>query len=357
MGDPGQGPEKPSALRKTDPEKRIGRERLWGDGQLGLFAPAPTHRDPALDPKLTTLAARVPGSVRLGTSSWTFPGWAGLVYRGRYRSEKDFVQRSLREYARHPLFRTVCIDRSFYAPLTREELNAYAAQLPPDFRCVSKVFSELSTWVFPKHPRHGARAGQRNEGFLDAWRFEELVGAPMRDAFRDHLGPLIIEVPPVHGPADPDAFAAAVEGFLRQAPPDLDYAFELRDTRLFTARYLSVLRAGGASHVFNLWTRMPPLAEQLRRTRGWVGSPMVIRLMIPPGKRYEDLAAAFLPFDRMQAPQPQMRRDVVALVRRALEAGVESYVIVNNKAEGSSPLTAAALAERIGAATAQPAGM
>lgn len=338
------------AMRKTDPEKRIGRERLWGDGQLGLFQPKPLP--PSGFERLEALAARIPPDVRLGTSSWTFPGWAGLVYRARYRNEKDFVQRSLGEYARHPLFRTVCMDRAFYAPLTREELSAYAKLLPEGFRCVSKVFSELSTWVFPKHPRYGPRAGKRNEAFLDPWRFEELVGAPMRDAFADHVGPFIIEVPPVHGPADPDAFAEAVRAFLDQAPPDLDYAFEIRDTRLFTPRYLSVLRDGGASHVFNYWSRMPTLGAQLDRVErvlgaSWVGEPLVLRLMIPPGKRYGDLAAAFVPYDRMQAPQVEMRADVVRLVRAARAAGTESWVIVNNKAEGSSPLTVVALAERL----------
>lgn len=337
-------------MRKTDPEKRIGRERLWGDGQLGLFQPRPL---PAAGvERLAALAARIPEDVKLGTSSWTFPGWAGLVYRERYRGEKDFVQRSLGEYARHPLFRTVCMDRAFYAPLRPEELNAYAALLPEGFRCVSKVFSELSTWVFPKHPRYGARAGRRNEHFLDPWRFEEAIGAPMRDAFADHVGPFIVEVPPVHGPADPVAFADAVATFLEQAPPDMDYAFEIRDARLFTPRYLSVLRDGGASHVFNYWSRMPSLAAQFESVervlgKGWVGEPLVLRLMIPPGKRYGDLAAAFAPYDRLRVPQPAMREDVVRLVRAAREAGRESWVIVNNKAEGSSPLTVVALAERL----------
>lgn len=338
------------AMRKTDPEKRIGRERLWGDGQLGLFQPRPLP--PEGRERLVELATRLPPDLRLGTSSWTFPGWAGLVYRERYRNERDFVQRSLGEYARHPLFRTVCMDRAFYAPIPREELSAYAKMLPPDFRCVSKVFNELSTWVFPKHPRYGPRAGRRNEGFLDPWRFEELIGAPMRETFADHLGPLIIEVPPVHGPPDPEVFADAVERFLTQAAPDLDYAFEIRDARLFTPRYLSVLRDHGASHVFNLWTRMPTLGAQLERVErvlgtGWVGEPLVVRLMIPPGKQYGDLAAAFVPFDQMKAPQPQMRDDVVRLVDAARAAGTESWVIVNNKAEGSSPLTVVALAERL----------
>ena len=40
-----------------------------------------------------------------------------------------------------------------------------------------------------------------------------------------------------------------------------------------------------------------------------------------------------------------MREDVVRLVRTALERDTECYVLVNNKAEGSSPLTVQALAK------------
>ena len=42
-----------------------------------------------------------------------------------------------------------------------------------------------------------------------------------------------------------------------------------------------------------------------------------------------------------------MRQDVVKLVRAALDRDMECYVLVNNKAEGSSPLTVRALAEQV----------
>ena len=44
-----------------------------------------------------------------------------------------------------------------------------------------------------------------------------------------------------------------------------------------------------------------------------------------------------------------MRGEVVALTARALARGRRVYVLVNNKAEGSSPLTVEALAERLAA--------
>jgi hypothetical protein len=59
-------------MRRSDP------------GQLGLFAEdpePPVPRDLDWPADLLALAGRLAGRpVFLGTSSWSFPGWAGLVY-------------------------------------------------------------------------------------------------------------------------------------------------------------------------------------------------------------------------------------------------------------------------------------
>ncbi|MEM1417531.1 MAG: DUF72 domain-containing protein [Myxococcota bacterium] len=314
-----------------------------GSPQLGLFGarPAPVPRA-----GLVALAERLPPWLRLGTSSWTFPGWAGLVYEKRYRNQTAFARESLEEYAAHPLFRTVGIDRSYYGPLREHELARYAAQLPPGFRCTMKVWSGLTSRVLGG-PGAAAAPGQFNPHFLDPARFAEDVAAPVEAAFRSQLGAFVLEIPPARGPVNPRGFADAVDRFLAAAPEGFRYSVELRDPRLLTDRYVGVLRRHGASHVFNYWTRMPELGAQLDLTGGPTADVTVARLMIPPGKRYADLKAAYDPFDRLVAPQPRMRADVVRLALECAETGSELYVIVNNKVEGSSPHTVRALAEQL----------
>jgi uncharacterized protein YecE (DUF72 family) len=307
--------------------------------QLGLFGDAylETIDDHAA---LTELAARLPSYVRFGTSSWTFPEWRSLVYV----ETKD----SLEEYAQHPLFRTVGMDRTFYAPIPARDLHAYAVQLPPGFRAISKVWSEITTPVFPKHERFGARAGQINERFLDAALFTEQIAAPFAQAFAEHTGPFVLEVPRSPLELDPDAFADALGRFFERVPSELDYAVELRDPKLLVPRYFEVLAASRATHVFNWWTRMPSIADQLAM-RGALreGTRVVVRLMVPPDKKYEQLKKEWAPFDRMRAPNEAMRTDVTDLIRRGGDAGCELFVIANNKAEGCAPLTVRALAERV----------
>src|ERR687894_2906334 len=75
------------------------------------------------------LSRRIPDSVKFGTSTWNYPGWQGLVYHKDYGS-KGAAARMLEEYAAFPLFRTVGIDSSYYAPPTEEVLRGYAERLP-----------------------------------------------------------------------------------------------------------------------------------------------------------------------------------------------------------------------------------
>ena len=329
---------------------RRSKSPLFGEDepQLGLFdqpEEEPGDDDSDALAKLEALASRLPPELRLGTSSWTFPGWAGLVYHQRYANQRAFLRESLEEYAQHPLMRTVGIDRGYYSPVPEEDLAAYARQLPEDFRAAMKVWQRVTMPGFPKHPRYGADAGQPNPDFLNVELFAETVHRPVRSALARHMGPWIVEIAPSPFPVDPAWFNERLGAFLHAAPREFPFAVELRDRNLLTEEYAQTLRDHGASHVFNYWSRMPTLAKQARVEGLMEGGLLMARLLLPPGRRYGELKEAYAPFDRICAPQPEMRREVVDLVRAALERDKECYIIVNNKAEGSSPLTVLGLAE------------
>lgn len=318
------------------------RPRRARDAQLGLFDRATVEgRLPDPDPATIALAARVPKHVRFGTSSWTFPGWKGLVYRRAYASDTAFVRESLFEYARHPLFRTVGVDRSFYEPLPEATWRDYAEQAPPGFAFVPKVFRDLLT----PHLTDAAGARVANAAFLDPARFDEMVGNALATGLGDRLGPVLLTLAPSAGAVGRDEVERKLERFLA-ATARFRFAVELRDASLLTTRYLAILAAHGASHVFNYWERMPSIAAQLEKAPR-LGPVVVTRLLIPPGRKYDDQKEAFAPFDRIVEPDHVMRRDVVGLLDAAGASGSEVFVLVNNKAEGSSPLTVRAIAEMI----------
>lgn len=314
--------------------------------QLGLFTDAAPRPLPLAESDVR-LAARLPAWIHLGPSTWTFPGWEGIVYPTGVTKE-ELLDRGLGWAARHPLFRTVGIDRSYYAPLEEGELRRYAAELPPRYRCVMKAWSAITTLADP-------RTGAPNPAFLDPNALERAVLLPCARAFHEHMGPLVLQLAPIH-PRDlphPDAFAERLDRFLDALPTAFEYAVELRNRELLTSSYLDVLTRHGAAHVLNLWERMPTVGKQLAMP-GVLGAPFVVcRLSIPPGHRYEEQREAFAPFNRIVEPNETMRADMAAVARAcAAQRKKALYVVVNNKVEGCSPLTVRAICERMTAGLA-----
>ena len=323
--------------------------------QLSLFDLTPPSRgrdDHAGEPEadwpadVRELGRRLPEDVRFGTSSWSFPGWSGLVYRVP-RTQTQLAREGLREYARYPLFGTVGIDRSYYAPLSTDDLRRYASQLPRGFRCCAKVPALYASPVLTDTGRSGSAAP--NPDFLSADGVARDVLDPFLDAFAGHLGPFVLEIPPVPPAArlDPQEFADRLGRFLQTLPRECPISVELRDRTLLTPAYQDVLHATGAAHVLNYWSAMPMPAEQAGLVDVTRAPFMLIRLLMRPGTRYEARRDAFRPFNRIVEPDMRLRRDVTRLITDAAGRQQPVYVLVNNKAEGSAPLTIRALAEQL----------
>jgi uncharacterized protein YecE (DUF72 family) len=286
---------------------------------------------------------RLPAGLFFGTSSWSFPGWTGIVY-SRPRSTSELARDGLREYARHPLLRTVGIDRSYYAPLPVADLTAYREQLPDGFRCCIKAPSAVTAYTLGPP---GSRE-QHNPDFLSIDRLVEDLLAPLDTAFRDRTGPIILEFPPFARRArlEADAFLDRLDFFLTYLPREFEYAIELRDRSMLTERYRTLLSRHNVAHTYNMWSAMPMPGEQAAVIPPEDPPFSVVRLLLKPGTWYEDQREAFRPFDRLQAPDDAMRRDVVSVAGRALQRQKRVYILVNNKAEGCSPLTIVELARR-----------
>lgn len=322
--------------------------------QLALFDAAPAEEpDPSTlqlertHQAAAALAARMPAGVHFGTSSWSFPGWKGLVYSGA-RPQTTLAREGLREYATHPLLTTVGVDRSYYAPMPAADLQAYAAQLPDGFRCCFKAPASV-TAVSLGHPSRPTP----NPDFLSVERLVDDLLRPCDAVFRPHTGPIILEFPPFPRTMrmEPAEFHGRLNRFVGALPAGFDYAVELRDERLLTPAYGDLLARHGAAHVYNYWSAMPTPGAQAELLPPEALPFSVVRLLLRPGTWYEDQRERFKPYNRLVEPDEVMRRDVVSIARRVVNRGRGVFVLVNNKAEGSSPLTVMALAERLAEAS------
>jgi uncharacterized protein YecE (DUF72 family) len=321
-----------------------------GEGPLRAGGRAGGDAGEALEERferLRPIAAALPAGVRFGTSSWSFPGWRGLVYPGRLATGQ-LARDGLREYARHPLFGTVGVDRSYYARVPDEDFRRYADQLPDGFPCCCKAPARVTSALKPERG-----SNQPNPDFLSAGRFIEDLLDPVGRLFRTHAGPFILQFPPMlrRSGLDRAAFVEGLDRLLGQLPRDFQYAVEVRDRALLGDDYARVLARHGTAHVYNAWTAVPLPAEQADLVPVDAMPFVMVRLLLRPGATYEEQREAFAPFDRLVAPDERMRDQVVDLVGRAVALAIPAYVLVNNKAEGSSPLTIEALAERLVAGT------
>jgi uncharacterized protein YecE (DUF72 family) len=293
---------------------------------------------------LARLAEAIPPNVHFGASTWTYPGWKGLVYSRDYPTTGAGAE-MLEEYARFPLFSTVGVDSTFYAPATDKMLRAYADVLPPGFQCLTKVWDRITVHTFSE-ARDKRKAGERNPDFLNADLFANEVWAPFAEHFAEHTGPFIFEFQTIarKDKVSPQDFAGMLDEFLDKLPSGGRYAVEVRNAEFLTPAYFAVLREHDAGHVFSSWTRMPSIGMQLDLPGSIPATFIVARALLRPGRTYQTAVDAFAPYDRIQDPNPELRSDLVRLVEAAEALRIPAYLIVNNRAEGSAPRTIAAVA-------------
>ncbi|MEO6066480.1 MAG: DUF72 domain-containing protein [Gemmatimonadales bacterium] len=299
--------------------------------------------------ELRTLREMIPSLVHFGTSSWNYEGWKGLVYHRKY-PKSGGVTKMLGEYAAFPLFSTVGIDASFYRPLSANTYRGYREALPPGFKCVQKVWNRITIHTFTGH-QDGGVAGAKNPDFLNAdLCLNEVIG-PALEHFGDDVGPLVFEIQTIarKDGVTPAGFAELLDTFLAKLPPKAPYAVELRNEEYLTPAYLAVLRVHGVAHLFNSWTRMPPIGEQLAHADIITAPFIVARALLRPGRAYAEAVDAFAPYDRIQDENPELRSDLCRLAERAIKLRIPAYLLINNRAEGSAPHTIVAVARMLAA--------
>lgn len=287
--------------------------------------------------------------IRFGTSTWTYEGWQGHVYRRQY-ARTTFARECLGEYCQYlyngePLFRTVGNDSTFYRPPTANQLRHYLNQIPEDFEMCFKVWEEITIPNFARQIRYGMKAGQSNPRFLDAKLFIDLVLTPYREAqFAPHTGPFIFEFQR-HG-LTTNEFCSRLDEFFDQLPTDFHYAVEIRNAGLLGPNYRRVLESHSVAHAYNHWSYMPPLLEQHRRLEDFFTAPFtVIRLLTPLSMSYEAAKKRAAPYNKIVGVLPQMREETVNLIKQAIGENRRVYVLVNNRAEGNAPLTVQSVAD------------
>ena len=262
----------------------------------------------------TGVSALSGSGVFVGTSSWKYAGWRGMlydmaryVYRGKF-SEARFERRCLTEYAE--VFKTVCVDAAYYKFPGEDYLQGLVSQVSEDFLFGFKVTDAITLKRFPNLPRFGDKAGKSNPEFLNAELFASSFLAPC-EPFRKHIGILMFEFSHFHAADYPRGreFVTALDQFLTALPKGWPYGVEIRNKSFLHPDYFAVLQKHGVTHVFTSWEGMPAIYEQLVIPGSFTTEDRVAaRLLLRPGRAYARAVEMFSPYAELRDPYPEARR-------------------------------------------------
>ncbi|NKB71276.1 MAG: DUF72 domain-containing protein [Candidatus Latescibacteria bacterium] len=215
--------------------------------QQDLFAqllPKPGLRDVE---KLQTVQQGLPHQLYLGTTSWTYEDWHGLIYPLNC-SPKTYLE----HYAH--LFRTVEIDSTWYRVPTSNSVQNWLARTPDRFRFAAKVprvithekgmvdcrddIAEFTAAMAPLQPRTSALLMQF--GYV----------ARGSDAREHETG---------------DDFLRRLEAFLPELPTDqFRFALEVRNARWLRPALMDLLRTHGIALALTSYYTMPEIGPLLQ---------------------------------------------------------------------------------------------
>ncbi len=283
--------------------------------------------------------------LRIGTSSWNYDSWEGLVYN------RDSGKSYLEQYAE--VYDTAEIDRWFWSlfespeprlpdPRTAEE---YARSVPEGFLFTIKVPNSIT--LTHHYRRDKSKPLRANPHFLSP----ELFAAFLEriEALRDHIGALIFQFEYLNKQkmSSQREFQSRMESFFSAIQSPCPCTVETRNPQYLNDAYFRFLRSSGLYPCFLQGYYMPDLRKILAAREPWFaeGDLAIIRLHGPDRSGMEKMTGK--QWDRIVSSKDEEIGDILEMIGRLLRRRVDVYLNVNNHYEGSAPLTIGKIRDRL----------
>jgi uncharacterized protein YecE (DUF72 family) len=283
-------------------------------------------------------------ALHLGTCSWKYDSWRGLVY-------SDQPVNYLQEYARR--YNCVEVDQWYWSlfkdkvVLPQPKVVAeYAASVPPEFRFGIKLPNALTM----THYRPAAKTDPLvpNPHFLSPDVLKAFL--EVLEPLRGHLGPMMLQFGYLNRGMMPNQaeFLDKLDAFVGQLPAGYTWCIETRNPNYLNAGYFQFLHEHNLGHVWLQGYYMPPIFELYRQFADLLTDTVVIRLHGPDREGMEDRAGK----DWSKLIESRdADLDALALVIHDLAVRRRTgYVFTNNHYEGCAPLTIERIRGRLPAA-------
>jgi uncharacterized protein YecE (DUF72 family) len=285
--------------------------------------------------------------LRIGTSSWNYDSWEGLVYsRGSDRSY-------LEQYAE--VFDTAEIDRWFWSLFDSPEprlpdlwtAEEYSSSVPDGFLFTIKVPNSIT--LTHHYQRNKSKPLRGNPHFLST----ELFAAFLEriEPLRNRIGALIFQFEYLNKQkiSSQTEFESRMTEFFSSINCPYPCTVETRNQQYLNDPYFEFLRENKLFPCFLQGYYMPDLRKILPGREGWFqeGDLAVVRLHGPDRQGMEKMSGKR--WDRIVAPKDEEIGDILDTIGRLLGRGVDIFLNVNNHYEGSAPLTIRKIRERLSA--------
>ncbi len=273
--------------------------------------------------------------IRLGTCSWKYDSWQGLVYSDQAKNNY------LLEYCKK--YDTVEVDQWFWSLFGIDKVSLplpnvvdeYTTSVPDDFKFTIKVPNSITLTHFYRKIKTDPL--EINPYFLSTELFDTFLNSlkPMHPK----IGLLMFQFEYLNKQKmnSQSEFIEYFSGFIENCDPDFTYCIEIRNPYYLNKKYFEFLKQYNLGHVFLQGYFMPDIAQIYQKYRSLIETVSAIRLHGPNRSDIEEKSKG--DWSKIYAPKDDELSRITKIIEEIHSKNLDVYVNVNNHYEGSAPLT------------------
>jgi uncharacterized protein YecE (DUF72 family) len=274
--------------------------------------------------------------IRIGTCSWKYDSWRGLIYPDSTKINY------LKEYSKS--YNTVEIDQWFWSLFEpgkvvlprKTAIEAYKNSIPQDFLFTIKVPNSITLTHYYKRSKDEELIP--NPHFLSVELFNQFLD--LINPINNNIGCLIFQFEYLNKQKMKSLmeFQTKFYEFHKSLNTDIpQIGIEIRNPNYLNASYFQFLNELNIAPVFLDGYYMPPVVDVYKKNKNDIKNLAVLRLHGPDRKGIEKVANEN--WNKIYVNRDKEIKQIVEMINELEKNEVDLFVNINNHFEGSAPLT------------------
>lgn len=273
--------------------------------------------------------------IRIGTCSWKYDSWKGLVYSEN--TGKDYLP----EYSSH--FNTVEIDQWFWSLFADDKVvlpqshivKSYFDSVPEDFKFTIKIPNSITLTHYYQKDKY--KPLQPNPYFLSIQLFDKFLES--LEPMHSKIGMLMFQFEYLNKQKmkSQGEFQQKFSEFINQFDNKIPMAVEIRNPNYLNSNYFEFLNHNNLSPVLLQGYYMLSIFKTYIKHSNQINYSVVIRLHGPDRSEIEKKSQG--DWSKILEPKDEEISLIVKIIKDLDSKNLDVYVNVNNHYEGSAPRT------------------